>query len=57
MNKYSELEKQIETNSKAKFQCNKCNKKFENIDDFQKHKALIPILPSLWSGTMALPDR
>ena len=38
MNKYSELEKQIETNSKAKFQCNKCNKNFENIDDFQKHK-------------------
>ena len=38
MNKFSDLEKQLKSNSKAKFRCSKCNKYFESMDNFQKHK-------------------
>ena len=38
MNRFSDLEKQLKSNSKAKFRCSKCNKYFESMDNFQKHK-------------------
>ena len=38
MKKYSDLEKQLENETKSKFKCNKCEEHFENIDKLQKHK-------------------
>ena len=38
MNKYSDLERKMENNFTAKFECSKCNDTFENVVKFQKHK-------------------
>ena len=38
MNRYSDLEKQLENNTKTKFKCNKCDENLQNIDELQKHK-------------------
>ena len=38
MKKYSNLEKQLKNNCKAKFKCRKCNEYFENVEKFQDHK-------------------
>ena len=38
INKYAEIEKQLEKQKKFRFKCRKCNKKYENLAEYQKHK-------------------
>ena len=36
--KYENLEKELQKQKKFQFKCSKCNKKFEQLSDLQKHK-------------------
>ena len=38
INKYADIEKQLEKQKKFRFKCRKWNKKYENLAEYQKHK-------------------